>query len=135
MAHYYAQGRLHMADTRDEAVEQAVQNWAQLTKTAFDQRGSADLRRLQQGDPPTERPRAAPPRTSAANSASSKSRCPDVHYGVRAGDRIAMIDQHHEPGVERIENGARGEVLDINDAGEVLVQFDVTGQWRTARRR
>jgi ATP-dependent exoDNAse (exonuclease V) alpha subunit len=56
---------------------------------------------------------------------------PGVHYGVRAGDRIAMIDQHHEPGVERIENGARGEVLDINDAGEVLVQFDVTGQWRT----
>ncbi len=56
---------------------------------------------------------------------------PGVHYGIRAGDRIAMIDQHHEPGVERIENGARGEVLDINDAGEVLVQFDMTGQWRT----
>jgi ATP-dependent exoDNAse (exonuclease V) alpha subunit len=33
MAHYYAQGRLHMADTRDEAVEQAVQNWAALTET------------------------------------------------------------------------------------------------------
>jgi hypothetical protein len=42
-----------------------------------------------------------------------------------------MIDQHHEPGQERIENGARGQVLDINDAGEVMVEFDVTGQWRT----
>ncbi len=33
MAHYYSEGRLHMADTRDEAVEQAVQNWAKLTET------------------------------------------------------------------------------------------------------
>jgi AAA domain/TrwC relaxase len=32
MAHYYARGHLHMADTRDEAVEQAVQNWAALTE-------------------------------------------------------------------------------------------------------
>ena len=23
---------------------------------------------------------------------------PGVHYGIRAGDRVAMIDQHHEPG-------------------------------------
>ncbi len=28
MAHYHARGQLHMADTRDEAVEQAVQSWA-----------------------------------------------------------------------------------------------------------
>ena len=34
---------------------------------------------------------------------------PGVHYGIRTGDRVAMIDQHHEPGMERIENGARGE--------------------------
>ena len=56
---------------------------------------------------------------------------PGVHYGIRAGDRIAMIDQHHQPGVERIENGARGQVLDISQYGEVLVEFDVTGQRRT----
>ena len=56
---------------------------------------------------------------------------PGVHYGVRAGDRVAMIDQHHRPGVERVENGARGEVIDINEAGEVLIQFDTTHQWRT----
>jgi hypothetical protein len=54
-----------------------------------------------------------------------------VHYGIRAGDRVAMIDQHHQPGTERVENGARGEVIDINEAGEVLIQFDATSQWRT----
>ena len=38
-----------------------------------------------------------------------------------------MIDQHHQPGSERIENGSRGQVIDITDDGEVLIQFDVTG--------
>jgi len=56
---------------------------------------------------------------------------PGVHYGIRAGDRIAMIDQHHQPGAQRIENGAKGEVLDITDEGDVLIQFDATHQWRT----
>jgi hypothetical protein len=56
---------------------------------------------------------------------------PGVHYGIRQGDRVALIDQHRQPGVERIENGSRGEVIDINQAGEVLVEFDVTGRQAT----
>jgi ATP-dependent exoDNAse (exonuclease V) alpha subunit len=56
---------------------------------------------------------------------------PVVHYGVRVGDRVALIDQHHEPGQERIENGSRGEVLDITPDGGVLIEFDVTARKRT----
>jgi conjugative relaxase-like TrwC/TraI family protein len=130
MAHYYAEGRLHMEDTRDEAVEQAVQNWAQLTEThainevaLISDASNKEIHRLNA--------RAQHHRAERGELGELEVQVPDVHYGVRAGDRIAMIDQYHEPGVERIENGARGEVLDINDAGEVLVQFDVTGQWRT----
>ncbi|HTU79179.1 MAG TPA: MobF family relaxase [Solirubrobacteraceae bacterium] len=130
MAHYYAAGRLHMEDTRDEAVEQAVQNWAALTKThainevaLISDASNKEIHRLNA--------RAQHHRAERGELGELEVPVPGVHYGVRAGDRIAMIDQHHEPGVERIENGARGEVLDINDAGEVLVQFDVTGQWRT----
>jgi hypothetical protein len=55
---------------------------------------------------------------------------PGVHYGIREGDRVTTIDQHHEPGSERIENGSRGEVLDVTPAGEVLIEFDVTGRQR-----
>jgi conjugative relaxase-like TrwC/TraI family protein len=130
MAHYYAQGRLHMSDTRDEAVEQAVQDWATLTEkhaigevALISDASSKEIHRLNA--------RAQHFRSQRGELGELEVPVPGVHYGVRAGDRIAMIDQHHEPGVERIENGARGEVLDINDAGEVLVQFDVTGQWRT----
>jgi len=33
MAHYHRQGRLHMSEDRDQAVEQAVGDWAKLTET------------------------------------------------------------------------------------------------------
>jgi conjugative relaxase-like TrwC/TraI family protein len=130
MAHYYAEGRLHLEDTRDGAVEQAVQNWAALTEThaigevaLISDASNKEIHRLNA--------RAQHYRAERGELGELEVQVPGVHYGVRAGDRIAMIDQHHEPGVERIENGARGEVLDISEAGEVLVQFDVTGQWRT----
>jgi ATP-dependent exoDNAse (exonuclease V) alpha subunit len=48
------------------------------------------------------------------------------------GERIqASVLAHHQPGVERIENGERGEVLQITDTGEVLIEFDLTGRQRT----
>jgi hypothetical protein len=42
-----------------------------------------------------------------------------------------MIEQHREHGQERIENGSRGEVLDITPDGEVQIEFDITGRQRT----
>ena len=130
MAHYYSQGRLHMADSRDEAVEHAVQDWARLTEThaigevaLISDASNKEIHRLNA--------RAQHYRADRGELGDIEVQVPGVHYGIRAGDRVAMIDQHHEPGVERIENGARGEVLDINEAGEALIQFDVTGQWRT----
>jgi hypothetical protein len=56
---------------------------------------------------------------------------PGVHYGIREGDRIAMIKQHREPGKPRIENGSRGQVLCVTETGEALIQFDQTGEQRT----
>jgi ATP-dependent exoDNAse (exonuclease V) alpha subunit len=58
-------------------------------------------------------------------------RVPGVHYGIRQGDRIAMIAQHYEPGQQRVENGSQGDVLAVTPDGEVLVEFDATGQRRT----
>jgi conjugative relaxase-like TrwC/TraI family protein len=130
MAQYLSQGRLHMADSRDEAVEHAVRNWATLTETEpieqialISDASNREIHRLNA--------RAQHHRSQRGELGELEVQVPGVHYGLRAGDRVAMIDQHHEPGVQRIENGARGQVLDISEAGEVLVEFDVTGQWRT----
>jgi conjugative relaxase-like TrwC/TraI family protein len=130
MAHYLAQGRLHMADTRDDAIEHAVENWARLTEkhtisevALISDASNKEIARLNA--------RAQHYRGERGELGDLEVEVPGVHYGIRQGDRVAMIDQHHQRGAERIENGSRGEVLDVTPAGEVLIEFDVTGQWRT----
>jgi conjugative relaxase-like TrwC/TraI family protein len=130
MAYYQRQGRLHMADTRDQAVEHAVQGWAELTESIpmrevalISDASNLEIDRLNA--------RAQHYRAERGELGDIEAQVPGVHYGIRAGDRVAMIDQHRQPGTERVENGARGEVIDVSEIGEVLIQFDATSQWRT----
>jgi conjugative relaxase-like TrwC/TraI family protein len=130
MAHYHARGQLHMADTRDQAVEHAVENWAKLTET-HDPREVALISDASNQEIHRLNARAQHYRAHRGELGELELQVPGVHYGIREGDRVAMIDQHHEPGVERIENGSQGEVLNITPAGDALVEFDVTGRRRT----
>ncbi len=130
MAHYHSRGQLHMADTRDEAVEQAARAWAKLTErhdpsevALISDSSNQEIHRLNA--------RAQHFRAQRGELGETEVQVPGVHYGVRTGDRVALIDQHHEPGQERIENGSRGQVLDITPDGGVLVEFDVTARKRT----
>jgi conjugative relaxase-like TrwC/TraI family protein len=130
MAHYLANGRVHMADTRDEAIEHAVQNWARLTEThavgevaLISDASNKEIARLNA--------RAQHYRAQRGELGELEVHVPGVHYGIRQGDRVAMIAQHYEPGAPRIENGSQGNVLDVTPDGEVLVEFDVTHQHRT----
>jgi conjugative relaxase-like TrwC/TraI family protein len=130
MAHYHSRGRLHMADTRDEAVEHAVREWAKLTKThpigevaLISDASNNEIARLNA--------RAQHYRAERGDLGDLEVAVPGVHYGIREGDRITLIDQHHQQGEERIENGSRGQVVDVTPAGEVYVEFDVTGHRRT----
>jgi conjugative relaxase-like TrwC/TraI family protein len=133
MAHYHARGRLHMTDTRDQAVEAAVKAWAALTETnpieevaLISDASNQEINRLNA--------RAQHYRAQRGELGQLELPVPGTHYGVRAGDRVALIDQHHQPGLERIENGSRGEILQITHAGEVIIRFDVTGRRRTLAR-
>jgi conjugative relaxase-like TrwC/TraI family protein len=130
LAHYLANGRVHIADTRDEAIEHAVENWARLTEThaigelaLISDASNKEIARLNA--------RAQHYRAERGQLGGLEVEIPDMHYGVREGDRVAMIDQHYESGQQRIENGSQGEVLEISPTGEVLIEFDVTGQRRT----
>ncbi|MFZ1154082.1 MAG: MobF family relaxase [Solirubrobacteraceae bacterium] len=130
MAHYHASGQLHMADTREEAVEHAAQKWAALTETLdpsevalISDASNHEINRLNA--------RAQHFRAERGELGELEVQVPGVHYGIRQGDRVAMVDQHHQLGEQRIENGSLGEVLDITPAGEVLIEFDVTARKRT----
>jgi ATP-dependent exoDNAse (exonuclease V) alpha subunit len=129
MAHYHSRGRLHMAESRDEAIEHAVKEWARLTRThpidevaLISDASNKEIARLNA--------RAQHHRAERGELGDVEVPVPGVHYGVRQGDRVTLIDQHHQPGEERIENGSRGRVLGITPAGEVRVEFDVTGHRR-----
>jgi conjugative relaxase-like TrwC/TraI family protein len=130
MAHYLSKGQLHMADNRDQAVEHAVSHWARITEklpveqvALISDASNLEIDRLNA--------RAQHHRAKRGELGDIEIQVPGTHYGLRAGDRIAMIAQHHQPGEQRIENGARGEVLDIDEEGHVLIQYDATSQWRT----
>ena len=129
IAHYAAQGRLHISETRQEALEAAVASWAKLTETyavsevaLLSDASNREIARLNA--------RAQHYRAERGELGEIEVSLPGVHYGVRAGDRIAMIDQHYAPGEERIENGTQGEVLDATADGNLYVEFDATGQQR-----
>jgi ATP-dependent exoDNAse (exonuclease V) alpha subunit len=119
-----------MADTRDQAVEQAVNDWAQLTEAhpiseiaLISDASNKEIDRLNA--------RAQHYRVQRGELGDLEAEIPGVHYGIRKGDRIALIERHHERGKQRIENGSRGQILDITPAGEALIEFDLTGQRRT----
>ena len=130
MAHYLAKDSLHMLDTRDQAVERAVHDWAQLTEAhpiseiaLISDASNKEIDRLNA--------RAQRYRVRRGELGHLEAEVPGVYYGIRKGDRIALVERHHERGKQRIENGSRGQVLDITPAGEALIEFDLTGQRRT----
>jgi ATP-dependent exoDNAse (exonuclease V) alpha subunit len=132
MAHYQSRGQLHMLNTRDEAVEQAVDAWAKLTETLpieevalISDASNVEIARLNA--------RAQHHRGQRGELGDIEAPVPGTHYGVREGDRVAMIEQHREHGRERIENGSQGHILNITPTGEVLIEFDITQRQRTLK--
>ena len=123
MAHYLAVGRLHFSDERDQAVERAVSEWAKLTErhpveevALISDASNKEIDRMNA--------RAQHHRAARGELGDVEAQVPGVHYGLRAGDRVALIAQHRQQGMARIENGERGEVLAIVANGAALIEFD-----------
>lgn len=130
MAHYHARGQLHITDTRDQAVEEAVSDWAALTEThavhetaLISDASNVEINRINA--------RAQHHRIERGELGEHQAPVPGTHYAIRAGDRVALIDQHHQPGHPRVENGTQGQVLHVTPHGQVTIQFDATGRQRT----
>lgn len=128
MAYYHAKGRLHFSDRRDQAIERAVSSWASLTEelpieqvALISDASNVEINRLNA--------RAQHYRAERGELGEEEVAIPGVHYGLREGDRVALVAQHRAPGVQRIENGEHGEVLKVSRGG-VLVGFDQGGEQR-----
>ena len=122
MAHYHARRRLHLADTREQAAENAVQAWAELTET-HDPAQVALIADASNREIDRLNARAQHLRDERGELGEAKVPLHSVHYGLREGDRVAFIAQHYESGHPRVENGTRGEVTHVED-DRVMVTLD-----------
>jgi conjugative relaxase-like TrwC/TraI family protein len=124
MAHYQSRGQLHFADTREQALEQAVQQWADLTET-HDVRAVALMSDASNIEIDRMNARAQHLRAERGELSEQQIELPDVPYGLREGDEVAFVSQHHPEGERRVENGARGEITSIDaDHQQVSVLTD-----------
>ncbi len=122
MAHYASRGQLHLSDTRDQAAEQAVQTWAELTE-GRDIRKVALIADAANTEIDRLNARAQHLRAERGELGHQEIPLPGVHYGLREGDLIAFTAQHRPRGQPRVENGTRGQVSAIHERG-VTVTLD-----------
>lgn len=127
MAHYHSLGRLHLADTRDQAAENAVQAWGQLTSEHDDIRSVALIADASNQEIDRLNARTQHLRAERGELGHHEITLPNVHYGLRDGDLIAFNAQHRPHGQARIENGTRGQVTHVHEHG-VTVTLDGSGR-------
>jgi len=124
MAHYQSRGQLHFADTREQALEQAVQQWADLAETN-DVRDIALMSDASNMEIDRMNARAQHLRAERGELGEQEVELPHVPYALREGDRVAFTAQHHPDGERRVENGTRGEVFDVDpDEQRVSIRTD-----------
>ncbi len=113
MAHYQARGQLHFSDTREQALEGAVKQWADLTArdgvrhvALMSDASTAEINRMNA--------RAQHLRGERGELGDTELQLPNVAYGLRENDRVAFVAQHRPEGERRVENGTRGEVIGVD---------------------
>jgi len=114
LAQYQAHDRLHVSETREQAGERMVKDWAPVAAEHPAERivmitdaSNHELDRLNQ--------MAQQERIERGELGQHQVELPDRPYGLRAGDEIIFTSQHPVPGEQRIENGTRGEVIRAHD--------------------
>ncbi len=113
MAHYQARGQLHFSDTREQALEGAVKQWADLAArdgvrqvALMSDASTAEIDRMNA--------RAQHLRGERGELGETEVQLPNVAYGVRENDRVAFVAQHRPEGQRRVENGTRGEIIGVD---------------------
>lgn len=112
LAEYRARDRLHLADTRVDAGERMVADWARARAehpsgqtVMLTDASNSELDRLNA--------LAQEERARAGELGQRRAPLPDRPYELAAGDEVLFTGQLRQPGADRVENGTRGEVLCI----------------------
>lgn len=122
LAQYQSHDRLHITDTRAEAVDAMVDHWELMRKglprnQAVMITDASNLERDQMNAMAQER------RAQAGELGAHQVELPGKPYGLRAGDEIIFSAQFRIPGQQRIENGITGTILETSrDEDKVTIR-------------
>jgi conjugative relaxase-like TrwC/TraI family protein len=120
LAEYASRDRLHVEDTRLEAGERMVDDWAQARE---ERPGARVVMLTDSSNDELDRLNAAAQerRAAAGELGHRRARLADRPYDLRAGDDVILTGQLRPPGEERVENGTRGTVLSIDERDDRVV--------------
>jgi conjugative relaxase-like TrwC/TraI family protein len=121
LAAYEAHERLHIAETREEAAEQMVADWAAARAEDPGQRtvmltdaSNVELDRINA--------LAQAHRAQAGELGTEVVELPDRPYALAAGDEVIFTGSLHQPGAPRVENGTLATVLSTEEESRLTVQ-------------
>jgi hypothetical protein len=120
LAGYRAHHRLHISDTREEALNQMVSDWDRARQERPEARtvmltdaSNVELDRINA---------RAQELRARAGVGGHEVEVPDRPYGLAAGDEVVFTAAMYPPGQERVENGTLATVLDARGAGELTIR-------------
>jgi conjugative relaxase-like TrwC/TraI family protein len=124
LAQYAARDRLHVEDTRVEAGERMVDDWARARR---EEPGARVVMLTDASNDELDRLNAAAQerRIAAGELGHRRARLPDRPYDLRAGDEVILTGQLRKPGTERVENGTRGMIQSVDErTNRVVMRTD-----------
>jgi conjugative relaxase-like TrwC/TraI family protein len=119
LARYQAHDRLHITDTRQEAMQTMVNHWNESRKTVPDGQavmitdGSNNERDSLNG-------MAQERRAQVGELGARTVQLPGKPYGLAAGDQVIFTGQYRIPGAPRVENGITGTIIHASRDQDVV---------------
>jgi ATP-dependent exoDNAse (exonuclease V) alpha subunit len=121
LASYTAHGRLHISDTREEAVAKMVSDWDRARRERPEERAlmltdasNVELDRINA--------RAQELRARVGELGAHEVNLPERPYGLAAGDHVIFTAAMYPPGQERVENGTLGTVLEAEGDSQLSIR-------------
>jgi conjugative relaxase-like TrwC/TraI family protein len=117
---YASRGRLHIEDTRVEAGERMVDDWARVR---HERPGGRVVVLTDASNDELDRLNAAAQqrRIAAGELGLRRANLPSRPYDLRSGDEVILTGQLRPPGQERLENGTRSQVLSVDGRTDRVV--------------
>jgi len=113
LAAYQAHDRLHLEETRTEAGERMVSDWA-AARQAYPQERVVMITDASNHELDRLNEQAQEQRAAAGELGPERVELPDRPYGLATGDEILFASQHRVPGEQRVENGTRGVIVAVD---------------------